>query len=115
MKKMSGKSKVKKSVARVLDPKGTSIPPSQGQRPSVRKPSHVPLFAEEHDKLYVAARAAGLPYATWARATLLVVASWPVDQQPIRVRPAIPLSVGQLTISDEEIRRCQKETELVAG
>jgi hypothetical protein len=112
MKKTSGKSKVKKSVARVLDPKGT-------QRPSVRKPSHVPLFAEEHDKLYAAARAVGLPYATWVRATLLVVASWPADQQPIRVRPAIPLSVGQLKISDDEIRRLanvgQKETESVAG
>jgi len=27
----------------------------------------------------------GLPYATWARATLLAVADWPADMQPYRV------------------------------
>ena len=100
------------TVSRTTDPRATvpgvtdpSVGRSSALKPSVRKPSHIPLFAEEHARLHAAARAVGLPYATWARATLLVVASWPVEQQPIRVG-AIQVVLGKQTeISDEEIRR----------
>ena len=50
-----------------------------------RKPSHVPLNTEERAKLGGAAAAMGLPYATWARMTLLAVAEWPTENQPIRM------------------------------
>ena len=49
-----------------------------------RKSSHVPLRDDERAKLGKAARLLGLPYATWARMTLLLVADWPEDKQPIR-------------------------------
>ena len=50
-----------------------------------RKPSHVPLNSEERKKLHDAAGAMGMPYATWARGTLLIVADWPATAQPIRM------------------------------
>ena len=50
-----------------------------------RKPSHVPLSDGEREKLHALARSMGLSYAAWARATMLVVADWPLDRQPIRV------------------------------
>lgn len=49
-----------------------------------RTSSHIPLRPDERAKLGKAAEALGLPYATWARMTLLIVADWPVDRQPIR-------------------------------
>jgi hypothetical protein len=81
----------------------------------VRRPSHIPLFDEEKDKLFAAAKIVGLPYATWARATLLVVAGWPADLQPIRVgtiqatprsfvaptRQAVSGEVGSNSVSKE--------------
>jgi hypothetical protein len=55
--------------------------PSTG---NLRKPSHIPLTRDEREKLYKGAAVMGLPYATWARATLLIVADWPAERQPIR-------------------------------
>jgi len=55
----------------------------------VRKPSHVPLSDGEREKLHALARSMGLSYAAWARATMLVVADWPLDCQPIRGATAV--------------------------
>jgi len=65
-------------------------PRGPGRRPVAdpRRPSHVPLNSEEKKKLHGAAEAAGMPYATWARGTLLVVADWPANAQPIRLGSA---------------------------
>jgi hypothetical protein len=49
-----------------------------------RTSSHIPLRPDERTKLGNAAERLGLPYATWARMTLLLVADWPADKQPIR-------------------------------
>jgi len=60
--------------------------PSRG-RPKLsdgRKASHIPLNDAERAKLHGVASTMGMPYATWARATLLIVADWPLDSQPLR-------------------------------
>lgn len=55
-------------------------PPSKHPRTA----SHIPLRPDERVKLGKAAESLGLPYATWARMTLLIVADWPAVKQPIR-------------------------------
>lgn len=58
----------------------------RGRHPSLdpRKPSHIPLNTAERVKLHAVAESMGLPYATWARGTLLAVARWPVESQPMK-------------------------------
>ena len=67
--------------------RAASKPRARGRQPVAdpRKPSHVPLNTEERAKLHGAAAALGIPYATWARGTLLVVADWPANAQPMRM------------------------------
>lgn len=61
--------------------------PRRGRRPSgnARKPSHIPLNIGEREALRGGASRMGMPYATWARMTLLIVAEWPPECQPIRL------------------------------
>lgn len=61
--------------------------PRRGRRPSgnARKPSHIPLNTGEREVLHKGASRMGMPYATWARMTLLIVAEWPLECQPIRL------------------------------
>ena len=68
-------------------------PRARGRRPSddPRRPSHIPLNTPEREKLHAAAEAMGLPYATWARGTLLIVADWPAAAQPIRMGSLLAL------------------------
>ena len=68
----------------------------------VRKPSHVPLNAEERAKLGAMAAAMGLPYATWARATLLAVAEWPLENQPLKMARFARIEHPQ-TCSEEQV------------
>ena len=70
-------------------------------RPKVldrRKGSHIPLNNAERTKLQAKAAAMGLPWSTWARATLLTVANWPDDKQPIR---CAPLAARQEELQEE--------------
>ena len=95
--KVQNKSKTKRSPR----PKKPAPPArARGRRPSLdpRRPSHIPLNTTERKKLQDAALAMGLPYATWARGTLLIVADWPATAQPIRmggmgVRSSVPHSL----------------------
>jgi len=66
------------------------LPRSRGRQvlADPRTPSHIPLNTPERKKLQDAAAAMGMPYATWARTTLLVVADWPATMQPIRLGSA---------------------------
>ena len=75
----------------------TPEPVFKPQNYNIRKSFHIPLSPTEHDKLHLTARAVGLPYATWARATLLVVADMPPELQPIRMGmlPAAPFQSTQ--------------------
>jgi hypothetical protein len=59
----------------------------RGRRPSLdaRKPSHIPLNIPERERLHKSASSMGMPYATWARMTLLIVSDWPMECQPIRL------------------------------
>jgi hypothetical protein len=103
MKTKKALKKVSKAGGRVLvDPaylarleaaskaRAVSKPRARGRQPVAdpRKPSHVPLNTEERAKLHGAAAALGIPYATWARGTLLVVADWPANVQPMRMGSA---------------------------
>jgi len=85
------KKKIKLSKKRTS--KKVAQPPARarGRRPSAdpRKPSHIPLNTSERERLHAAAEAMGLPYATWARGTLLIVADWPATAQPIRLGGAV--------------------------
>jgi hypothetical protein len=82
--------KLKKSKSVKADKKqeisvsASSRPVGRPRSKNPRKSSHIPLRADEHKKLSRAARLLGLPYATWARMTLVIVADWPEDKQPIR-------------------------------
>ena len=79
-----------------------------------RKSSHIPLRDDERAKLGKAARLLGLPYATWARMTLLLVADWPADKQPIRGFGPQAKALEEGTISSA-IRRGQASVLGVLG
>ena len=66
--------------------KSVSSKPSRGRPKCInpRKGGHIPLNDDERATLYAKAASLGLPWSTWARATLLIVANWPDDRQPIR-------------------------------
>jgi hypothetical protein len=74
--------KVKKAKKTVVTTSGAQLGRPRSKYP--RTSSHIPLRPDERSKLGKAAERLGLPYATWARMTLLIVADWPVDKQPIR-------------------------------
>lgn len=85
--------KVKKTQKTVVMASGAKLGRPRSKHP--RTSSHIPLRPDERAKLGKAAESLGLPYATWARMTLLLVADWPADKQPIRGFG--PASVGMPT------------------
>ena len=92
--KVSKKRKIKKAVEQ-------ERPRARGRRPSEdpRRPSHIPLNTLEREKLHAAAEVMGLPYATWARGTLLIVAGWPAATQPIRMG-RVELAEGEVAAAE---------------
>jgi len=76
----------------------------RGPHPSgdARKPSHIPLNTSEREKLQKGAARMGMPYATWARTTLLIVADWPLECQPIRLGREVAMDRRPVLVTERQ-------------
>jgi hypothetical protein len=89
----------------------------RGRRPSgdARRPSHIPLNMLERERLHKSASSMGMPYATWARMTLLIVSDWPLECQPIRLGSTVQVDRSPIVrAAQEEVRQISMD-DIVPG